>query len=314
MPVPLPLVLGHEGSGVVEKVGDGVTTVEPGDHVALSFSSCGQCDNCLEGYPTNCEYFNDLNFGGVMNDGTKRIYKDDQEYSTFFGQSSFGTYAVSHERNVVKVDKDVDLRLLGPLGCGIQTGAGTVLNNLKPDFGTTIAVYGAGAVGLSAIMAAKIIGCSTIIAVDIHDSRLELAKELGATHVINGKNEDTVARIKEITGKGTSYGVDTTGAPAVTRQGLNALRSRGTLAVVGATGDLEFNVQEELMGEGKSIIGVVEGDSIPQTFIPKLVEYYKKDQFPFDKLVKFYDFEDLEQAFKDSETGETIKPVVVMPE
>ncbi|GGE32852.1 alcohol dehydrogenase [Pullulanibacillus camelliae] len=314
VPVPLPVVLGHEGSGIVEKVGADVTTVKPGDHVVLSFSSCGHCENCLTGHPSACEQLNDLNFGGVMNDGTKRIHKHGEEFSTFFGQSSFATYAVSNERNVVKIDEDVDLRLLGPLGCGIQTGSGTVLNKLKPEFGSTIAIYGAGAVGLSAIMAAKIVGCSKIIAVDVHDSRLELAKELGATHVINGAKVDTVEEVRRITGKGTHYAVDTAGVPAVTRQALNGLKSMGTLAIVGATGDLTVNVQTELMGEVKSIIGVVEGDAIPQTFIPKLVQYYKEGQFPFDKLVKFYDFEELETAFEDSKSGATIKPIVVMQE
>ncbi|GIN22913.1 hypothetical protein J1TS3_40470 [Siminovitchia fordii] len=189
-----------------------------------------------------------------------------------------------------------------------------MLNKLKPEFGSTIAVYGAGAVGLSTIMAANIIGCSKIIAVYVHVSRLELAKELGATHVINGAKADTVEEIRNITGKGTNYGVETTGVPAVTRQALNALKSMGTLAVVGATGDLTINVQTELMGEGKSIIGVIEGDSIPQTFIPKLVQYYKEGKFPFDKLIKFYDFKDLEKAFEDSKAGVAIKPIVIMPE
>lgn len=314
IPVPLPAVLGHEGAGIVEKVGANVTTVQPGDHVVLSFSSCGHCENCLSGHPSSCEHLNDFNFGGIMNDGSKRIHKHDIEFSTFFGQSSFATYAVSHERNVVKIDKDADLRLMAPLGCGIQTGSGTVLNKLRPEFGSTIAVYGAGAVGLSAIMAAKIVGCSTIIAIDIHDDRLELAKELGATHVINGSKVDTVAEVRSITGRGTHYAVDSTGVPAVTRQALNGLRSMGTLAVVGATGDLTINVQEELMGEGKSMIGVIEGDAVPQTFIPKLVQFYKEGKFPFDKLINFYQFEELEKAFEDSKTGKTIKPVVVMPE
>lgn len=313
VPVPLPAVLGHEGSGIVEKVGSNVATVEPGDHVVLSFSSCGQCENCFSGHPNNCESLNVLNFGGIMNDGTKRIYKDNTELSTFFGQSSFATYAVAHERNIVKIDKDVDLRLMGPLGCGIQTGSGTVLNRLKPEFGSTIAIYGAGAVGLSAVLAAKIAGCSKIIAVDIHDNRLELAKELGATHTINGTKGNTVEEVKNITGSGSNYAVDTTGVPAVTRQALNGLKSMGVLAVVGATGDLTINVQTELMGEGKSIIGVIEGDSIPQTFIPKLVQYYKEGKFPFDKLIEFYDFDDLEKAFEDSNTGKTVKPVIVMP-
>src|SRR5690606_10257154 len=208
-PSPYPVVLGHEGAGIVEKVGDNVTTLAPGDHVVMSFAHCGKCDNCLTGHPTVCAIFNDLNFGGRMEDGTARLHQGDADLSTFFGQSSFGTCAVAHERNVVKVDKDVDLALLGPLGCGIQTGAGTVLNRLKPGFGTSIAGYGCGAVGLSAIMAAKIAGCLRIFAVDVHDNRLQLARELGATHAFNGKKVDVVEEIKAATGGGTEYAVET---------------------------------------------------------------------------------------------------------
>ncbi|AGX02432.1 MULTISPECIES: NAD(P)-dependent alcohol dehydrogenase [Bacillus] len=307
---PYPVVLGHEGSGIVEKVGAGVKTIEPGDHVVLSFASCGHCENCLTGHPTVCTEFNDLNFGGKMEDETHRLHQNDRNLSTFFGQSSFGTYAVANERNVVKVDKDVDLALLGPLGCGIQTGSGTVLNRLKPDFGTSIAVYGTGAVGLSGIMAAKITGCRHIIAIDIHDSRLEKAKELGATHVINSKNEDVVERIKEITNGGVHYGLETTGVPVVVRQGLRALRPLGTLAIVGVTPEMEINVHEEIMAEGKTMVGVIEGDAVPQLFIPQLVDYYKNGLFPFDKLVEFYDFSDINQAFEDSKKGLAIKPIV----
>lgn len=312
IPVPLPAILGHEGAGIVEKVGSNVTTVQPGDHVVLSFSSCGHCENCLTGYPCNCEKLNDFNFGGIMNDGTKRAKKNGTEFSVFFGQSSFATYTVTNERNVVKIDKDVDLRTMAPLGCGIQTGSGTIFNALKPEFGSSIAIYGAGTVGLSAIMAAKIIGCSTIIAVDIHDNRLELAKELGATHVINGSKTDTLEEVRKITGGGTHYAMDSTGVPAVIKQALAGLKSRGVLAIVGATGDLTINVQQELMGDGKSMIGVIEGDAIPQLFIPKLVDFYKKGKFPFDKMIQYYPFEELEKAFEDSLTGKCIKPVLVM--
>lgn len=231
---PFPAVFGHEGSGIVEKVGEGVRTVQPGDHVVLSYASCGHCENCLTGHPSVCVDFNALNFGGKMEDGTHRLHQHHHELSTFFGQSSFGTYAIANERNVVKVDKDVDIALLGPLGCGIQTGSGTVLNKLRPPFGSSIAIYGTGAVGLSAIMAAKIVGCKHIIAIDIHESRLELAKELGATYVINSKHADVVKEIKEVTKGGTHYGIDTTGVPIVVRQGLQALRPLGQLAIVGS--------------------------------------------------------------------------------
>ncbi|WP_146822199.1 NAD(P)-dependent alcohol dehydrogenase [Alicyclobacillus suci] len=310
IPVPLPAVLGHEGSGIVEKVGPGVTNIEPGDHVVLSFSSCGQCENCLSGHPSTCVHMNELNFGGFASDNSHRLHQGGKEVSTFFGQSSFATYAVTHERNVVKVDKDVDLALLGPLGCGIQTGSGTVLNKLMPRPGDSIAIYGCGAVGLSAVMAAKIAGCSTIVAVDVHDSRLELAKELGATHVLNGKTVDVISEIKKITNGGTHYAVETTGVTPVVLQSVRALRALGTVAIVGATGEVTFNVQLDIMGEGKSVVGVVEGDAVPQLFIPKLIRYYKEGKFPFDRLVGFYDFEQINQAFEDSKNGLVVKPIL----
>lgn len=309
---PYPVVLGHEGSGVVEKVGPGVTSFKQGDHVILSFAHCGHCENCLTGHPTVCTTFNALNFGGHMEDGTSRLTQNDRPIANFFGQSSFSNLAIVNERNAIKVDSDVDLRLLGPLGCGIQTGAGTVLNYLKPSFGSSIAIYGSGAVGLSAVMAAKIVNCEHIIAVDIHDSRLTLAKELGATHTINSKNEDVVERIKEITKGGTHYAVETTGVPQVVRQCLQALRPLGEAAIVGITAEIKLDVHNDLMAEGKKMTGVIEGDSVPRVFIPQLIDYYKAEKFPFDRLVKFYDFNNIEEAFEDSRTGKTIKPILTI--
>ena len=307
---PYPIVLGHEGSGVVEKVGENVTSLQAGDHVVMSFAHCGQCENCLTGHPTVCSAFNDLNFGGRMDDGTCRLHQGDTDIHTFFGQSSFGTHIVAHERNVVKVDKEVELELLGPLGCGIQTGAGTVLNRLKPEFGTSIAIYGCGAVGLSAIMAAKIAGCQQIFAVDVHDSRLELALELGATHAFNGKQVDVVKEIQAASSGGTHYAVESTGVPPVVRQSLNALRPLGQVAIVGVTPEMNIDVHNDLMAEGKGMIGVIEGDSVPRVFIPKLVEFYKAGKFPFDKLVKYYRFDQINQAFEDSANGTTVKPIL----
>ncbi len=307
---PYPLVLGHEGAGIVESVGEQVSDLIPGDHVVLSFAHCGSCGNCLTGHPTVCDTFNDLNFGGIADDGSHRLSQDGQALGTFFGQSSFATHAVVHQRNAVKVDPEVDLALLGPLGCGIQTGAGTVLNRLKPEFGSSLVVYGCGAVGLSAVMAAKIAGCQHIIAVDVHESRLALAQELGATAVLNGREVDTVAEVRALTDGGSHYAIETTGVPAVVRQSLQALRPLGVSAIVGVTPEVTLDIHNDLMAEGKSMIGVIEGDSVPRVFIPQLVAYYKAGQFPFDKLVKFYEFDAINQAFEDSASGVTIKPVL----
>lgn len=315
VPFPLPGILGHEGAGIVEKVGENVRNIQVGDHVVLAYATCGVCDNCLKAHPGSCESMNVLNFGGRMEDGTTRLHQGDQPISLFFGQSSFATYAIANQRNVVKVDPDVDISLLGPLGCGIMTGSGTVLNKLKPEVGTTIAIYGTGAVGFSALMAAKIAGCSKIIAVDIHDSRLKLAKELGATHVINSRNVDVIEEIRRITNnKGTTYAVETTGVPEVFMNGLRSLAIGGTIAQVGvSSGPVTLDLNFDVMWPSRTIVGVIEGESVAKIFIPQLIEYYKNGQFPFDKLVKFYDFEEIDQAFEDSRIGTTIKPILKMP-
>jgi aryl-alcohol dehydrogenase len=313
MPVPLPAVLGHEGSGVVEAVGSHVRDLQPGDHVVLTVYSCGRCEACMTGHPSQCIHAFPTSFLGMYEDGTKRLLKDGEELSAFFAQSSFATYAIADERNAVKIDADVDLALMGPLGCGIQTGAGTIMNKLKPQPGSAMVVFGCGAVGLSAIMAAKIMGASPIIGVDTVASRLDLAKELGAHVALNGLEEqDLVGKIQEITGGGAEYSLDTTGVEELVNQALICLKPLGSCAIVASSGDRAFKIplQYALMGVGKTLMGVVEGDAIPKLFIPKLVKLYKEGLFPLDKLETFYDFDEINQAFEDSKTGKTIKPVL----
>ncbi|WP_304054113.1 NAD(P)-dependent alcohol dehydrogenase [Levilactobacillus namurensis] len=308
---PLPVVLGHEGAGIVEKVGQSVTTVRPGDHVVLSFSYCGHCANCLAGHPGMCLHFNELNFGGKNYDGSHRLHlADGRPLSTFFGQSSFATYAVADEHSVVKVTDDVDLRLLGPLGCGIQTDAGTVLNYLNPRADDTIIVFGTGAVGLSAMMAAKLAGMSHIIAVDIFDNRLALAQELGATEAINSRTEDLATALKAILPQGADYTIDTTGVPTVVKEAVHALRPGGECVALGMGGEVTFNLMDDLLAEAKKISGLVEGDAIPQIFIPQLITYYQQGRFPFDKLIKFFDFDHINDGFAASKDGSVLKPVV----
>lgn len=314
-PVPQPIVLGHEGAGVVEAVGENVTKVAKGDHVVLSFHSCGTCRPCQEGHPAYCENFNDYNFAGSRpEDGSHALCGYDHKplNDRFFGQSSFGAYAVANQRNVVKVRKDAPLELLGPLGCGIQTGAGTVLNALKVEPGSSFAAFGAGAVGLSAVMAAAATGATTIFAIDVVPSRLELALELGATHIVDSGKDDPVEAIRKVTGKGVDFAMDSTGIPAVIRNAVLALRPMGSAAIVGASKpgallDLDAN---DLMQSVKSIRGVVEGDSVPDIFIPKLIDLYLAGRFPFDRLVKFYSLDRINEAAADSEKGGTLKPVI----
>lgn len=311
-PVPLPAVLGHEGSGVVEKVGKDITNVKAGDHVVISYSNCGECINCRRGKPFACEKFYDLNFTGKMADGTSRLHKDDQDLSNFFGQSSFSLYSVVNERNIVSVTKDVPLELLGPLGCGIQTGSGAVLNKLKPEAGSSIVIFGCGTVGLSAIMAAKISNCTTIIAVDVQSNRLELAQELGATHTINPKEtQDIVEEIKSITTKGVNYAIETTGRPEMTRKAVDALTTLGVAVQIGGSPlgtEVSLDLNDILFE--KTLTGFLMGNSVPQDYIPTLIELYQQGRFPFDKLVKYYDFDEINQAVEDSKSGATIKAIL----
>lgn len=313
-PTPLPAVLGHEGAGVVDAVGEGVTKVAVGDHVLLSFDHCGQCGNCASGLPSYCTGFFGANFGGRRADGSSAFSADGQQISShFFGQSSFANYANVPVNSVVQVPKSAPLEILAPLGCGIQTGAGAVLNSLNPTAGSSIVIFGAGAVGLSGLLGAVIANCTTIIAVDVHDSRLAFAQELGATHTINGAKEDVIARVHEITGGGANYALETTGVPAVFTNMTKSLGVRGHGVVVGAAAlgtDANFDIGS-LLPVGITVTMVVEGDSVPSVFIPQLVELYEKGLFPFDKLIRKYPFDQINTAFDDSAKGTTLKPVVV---
>jgi aryl-alcohol dehydrogenase len=310
MPVPLPLVLGHEGSGIVESVGEGVTKVKPGDRVALTFGSCGECPTCAAERPAYCYEFAPRNVSGGRIDGTNALHGVN---GFFFSQSSFATYAIATERNTVKLADEDDLLIAGPLGCGIQTGAGTVLNKLRPREGQSIAVFGVGAVGLSAIMAAKVAGASPIVAVDLNAERLELAAELGATHTVNPRDvDDVVAAIQGITGAGADFSVETTAVEAVCTQAINALAPLGTAAVLGL-GPAGTNVTVDmtaLLIPGRTVVGVVEGDSIPDEFIPHLAQLHREGRFPYDRLIKMYDFKDINQAVADAEAGTTLKAVL----
>lgn len=318
IPFNVPAILGHEGSGIVENVGSSVTKVKIGDHVILAPASCGKCSYCKSGHPSYCSEFFPLNLGsGKRADGSCPYHDHSgKEISGFFfGQSSFATYSIAAENNVVKVQQDAPLEILGPLGCGLQTGAGSVLNVLQPKAGESIVISGVGPVGLAGIMAAKAAGCTTIIAVDVHDNRLELAIELGATHAMNSRNAVVSEEINsEIHPGGVHYALDTTGRNDVISQVVGSLRYMGKCAVVAVPSAPSMEVDNAVFTMGRSIQYVVEGDSVPDIFIPQLINLYKKGLFPFDKLITFYDFDQINQAIEDSEKGVTLKAVLRMPE
>ena len=313
-PWPRPGVLGHEGAGVVERIGDRVTTLRPGDHVVLSFLSCGTCRNCRRGMPAFCADMRTLNFNGTRRDGSMALSDGHGPVcGHFFGQSSFATYALASERNTVKVSDEAPLELLGPLGCGVQTGAGAVLNALRPTPGSHIAIFGAGSVGLSAVMAAATSGCATIIAVDLKAARLELALALGATHTLNGAQVDAVEAIRSITRGGADYALETAGAgsPALIRQAVECLTIPGVCGLVGAAPpNLELTLTHGSLLWGRAVRGILEGDSNPHLFIPALVDLHARGRFPLERLVSFYPLHEINRASAEAEEGVVVKPVL----
>lgn len=319
MPMPLPAVLGHEGSGVVERIGEGVTQVAPGDRVIIGWPSCGECRNCLDGQPRYCLRTGDAlvsgrRFKGELTGTTAYSRNGEPVNGHFFGQSSFATYSITNADALVKVPGDAPTELLGPLACGLATGAGAVLNEARPRLGDSVLIVGVGAVGLSAIMAARNSGVTRIIAADVHDNRLELAQELGATHVINSRSKDLVAEVRAITDSTVDYAIDCTGVIAVIEQMAEAIGMLGTLVLVGgAPANARFSLDHLRTLWGKRVIGVLGGGGRSGQLIPALVELYQQGRFPFDRLVRYYEMGEIEQALADSKSGEVIKPILRMP-
>lgn len=315
-PVPLPIVLGHEGSGIVESVGSGVTTVKPGDHVVLSFNSCAACPSCDNTQPAYCYNFLANNFSGVRpGDGSTALSQNGTQIAgNFFGQSSFGSYAVAHERNTVVIDKDLPLEIMGPLGCGIQTGAGAVVLSLGLKAGQSLAIFGGGAVGLSGLLGARAIGAGTVIVVEPNEGRRKLALELGATHAIDPKAEaDVLAKIKELSGGGVNHAFDTTGIPAVIGVAVETMLPNGMLGLVAVPppdATLPANMMSMLI-RGVGVKYITEGDADPKVFIPQMAAWFKAGKFPFDRLVTKFKFSEINEAAHSSEKGGAIKPVMV---
>lgn len=300
-----PAVLGHEGAGVVEEAGRDIKDIFPGDHVILSYNSCGGCGACRKGRPFDCELFWEANFDFSRLDGSNALSKSGVR-GHFFGQSSFATYSLATARNMVKVGKDLPLDLVAPLGCGIQTGAGAVMHSFKVKEGKSIAVFGTGTVGLAAVMAAHLAGAEPIIGVDIVPKRMKLALELGATHVIDSGREDVASRIKAITGKGVDFALDTSGEALLSSLAVEVLNPWGT------AGDVTGIANAGAFPGKRKRLSIIQGDSVPQSFIPELIELHRAGRFPFDRLIKSYEFRDINRAIADSRRGSTIKPVLSM--
>ena len=319
MPLPLPGVLGHEGSGVVEAIGPDVTSVQVGDHVVMGWPFCGECRNCIRGEHRYCARIGEALLGGHRLKGphageTAYTRQDGSNLSGhFFGQSSFATHSLALASSVVVVDKEVPLEILGPLACGITTGAGAIFNTAKPQAGESVVVFGAGAVGLAAIMAAKNTPATRIIAIDLHDSRLDLARELGATDTINSSDVDPVEEILRINGGPADYVLDCTGVISVIEKAVEAVDMLGTMILIGgAPVDAHFSLDHFRTLWGQRIVGTLGGSGTSSELIPALLELYKQGRFPFHKLIKSYRFDEIDTAIEEAGTGATIKPVLIL--
>ncbi len=311
-PEGVPIVLGHEGAGVVEAVGAEVTGVRPGDTVLMSFASCGDCEPCAAGAPAYCTRFQEANVSGARLDGSPTLSRSQGPVSgAFFGQSSFARYALCSRRNAVVIDPALDLTHVAAFGCGVQTGAGAVVNVLQPQPDSRLVVFGLGGVGMAAVMAAAIRRVQTVVGVDLSASRRETALQVGATHVIDGADPDVVEAVRDATGGGSTHALDTTAVPAVIRAAAQALASRGTLVVVGIGADVTLDVQD-LIGGGKTVRGTIEGDADPQTFIPQLVEWYQEGRLPMERIVTAFPLTAIDRAVASMRDGTAVKPVLVL--
>ena len=315
MPFALPAVLGHEGAGVVEAVGADVTKVATGDRVAITFRSCGACARCKSGDPAYCHSMPAMNYIGMRLDGSKSIHQDGADLaSNFFGQSSLATHALTYERNVIKLPADMPFEVAGPMGCGIQTGAGGIMKALACEAGSSLLILGGGAVGLSAVMGAKIQGCGTVIVVEPHAVRRSLALELGATHVIDPVAEpDLAAAVRAIVAIGVDYGFDTTGRPDTLTATMACLGPKGVFGIVGIPpagtpmpGDLGT-----VLTFGQTVRGIIEGDSDPDVFLPELMTHWREGRLPLERLIKTFPLAQINEAVVAQHHGDCVKVVLL---
>jgi aryl-alcohol dehydrogenase len=311
---PFPLILGHEGAGVVVDVGPGVTKVVPGQKVLLTFDSCGHCGQCDAGIPAYCRDFVALNFACVRGDGHSSVHSGSEPLSArFFGQSSFATHAIARERNLVPLSDDADLATLAPLGCGVQTGVGAVLRSLRAQKGSSLVVIGGGAVGLSAVLGGVIAGCSTIILIEPQTERRALGLELGAHHAIDPVTADAAAQVRLLLPEGVQHVVDTSGNVGAISTALNMLAPHGSLGLVGVPGSMDAILAVPLaqaITYGFTIKGIIEGDSDPDEFLPQLVRWHAEGRLPIERFTRFYAFDEINEAIADNHSGGCIKAVL----
>ncbi|KAJ4328804.1 hypothetical protein N0V84_000814 [Fusarium piperis] len=318
--VEYPAIFGHEGAGIIRALGKDVKdkSLQVGDHVLLSFNVCGKCKKCVAGKPSFCHIHSPVNVGSVrLSDGSTPARLEDGRSvrSQFFGHSSFARVSVVAERSVVKCPYPESLPYYAPLGCGFQTGAGTVLNALKPDKTQTVVIFGMGSVGIAALMAAAYLQVKLLVAVDVVDEKLANAKEFGATHVVNSRTcgEGGIeAKIRDITDGGADFAIDCTGLIPVIESLFGCLAPGGTATSVGVpppNSVVRIEPQTFLL-ENKRYVGVVEGGSHPQKFVPELMALHRQGHFPVEKLCTVYSVKDFEKALADMRGGKVVKPII----
>ena len=316
LPAPLPAILGHEGAGIVEAVGEGVSSVKPGDHVILLFRApCGRCDYCSTGRPALCNLGTGVRWTGRLLDGTSRFSKAGEEIKHFGGVSTFGERSVVLEEAIVPIRDDVPLEIAALVGCSVMTGYGAVVNTARVEPGSNCLVIGAGGVGLNVVLALQVAGANRIIVADLLDHKLELSLDFGATHTINARNQDVVAVAKELTGgQGVDYAFEVIGNTTALKNCFNAVRRGGTAVAVGvAPSNAEVSISQfDLVLQEKSLLGSMYGSTRPHHDMPRILDLYASGKLPLDKLVtRRYPLEEINEAYDAMMRGEVARSVIV---
>jgi NDMA-dependent alcohol dehydrogenase len=311
---PMPIVLGHEGAGTVEEVGPGVSRVKPGDRCVISFiSPCGHCTPCNTGQPQLCDTHRQVN--SLMFDGTARLHKDGKDIFQMQKVGVFGEHAVIPEAACSLMPDDVPMEVAALIGCSVTTGVGGVINQPNIQTGGTVVVIGLGGVGLNALQGAKLLNSRQIIAVDIHDHKLEFAYRFGATHVVNSRSEDAVAKIMELTGgEGADFAFDTFGASVTTGQAIDSVKKGGTAVIIGLapTGETVPLNLVDLVRLQKNVVGSYYGSASPHETFNKLITFYQQGKLDIDGLItRRYELEQINEAFDALERGEDGRGVIV---
>jgi len=314
--IGLPCVLGHEGAGVVEEVGPGVTAVAPGDHVVLLFRpNCGHCEFCSQGRPALCWMAAQLRNTGHMLDGTSRLSREGEELKHFLGVSCFAERTVVPEQGVVPIPKDVPMEVAALTGCAVMTGVGAVMNTARVTPGAAVLVVGAGGVGLNCVMGAALVGAHPIIVADLVDAKLETAMDFGATHTVNAGTQDLVEGVRELTnGEGVDYSFEAIGNPKAMAQAFQALRRGGVATAVGiAPTGSEVSVSAgELVYQEKTLKGSYYGSTRPQADMPRLLQLFRSGKLPIDRLIsRRYSLDQVNEAYDALLAGEVARSVLI---